>query len=185
MPFLLLFRKSNLLPNTKYGFDGQRQLRQQDCVVDWRTRRVIVGIRWAKNHQFSRELLMFPLPELPGSVLCPLTALCNVRKMIAHTPQSHVFALPSGASLTYRKFQNLLRSILDQIGVPDSNQYSSHSYRRGGTTFCFLCGIPTEIIQLLGCWRSQAFLSYLEFPLETRTAACELVKARLTALNRI
>ena len=181
--FMLLFRKSNLLPDTVYGFDGTKQLRHQDCVIDWKKRRIVVGIRWAKNHQFSRELLTFPLPELPGSVLCPFKAFCRVKQNIPHLPSDHVFALPTGGSLTYRRFQNLLRSTLDSLGVADSSSYSSHSYRRGGTTFSFLCGIPTEIIQLLGCWSSQAFLAYLEFPLETRTAAGELIKARLLALE--
>ena len=181
--FMLLFRKSNLLPDTIDGFNGERQLRQQDCVIDWNKRRIVVGIRWAKNHQFSKELLTFPLPELPGSVLCPLKALLKVRSMIPHHPNAHVFALPNGGSLTYRRFQNILRSTLDDLGIQNSNQYSSHSYRRGGTTFSFLCGIPSEVIQLLGSWRSQAFLSYLEFPLETRTAACELIKTRLMALK--
>ena len=182
--FLLLFRKSNLLPNTVYGFDGERQLKHEDCTIDLVRRRVVVSIRWAKNHQFTRELLTFPLPELPNSSLCPLTALRNVRRLVPHGPQDHVFALRTGGSLTYRRFQNMLRTMLTQIGVVHSSEYSSHSFRRGGTTFCFLCGIPTPLIQILGSWRSQAFLTYLEFPLETRSAACELIKARLLAMDQ-
>ena len=153
--------------------------------MDHAERKVTVGIRWSKNHQFTRELLTFPLPEIQGSVLCPYKALLNLRKLIPpQHPDQHVFQLPGGGSFTYRKFQNTLREILKRIGVPDEQDFSSHSFCRGGTTFAFLCGIPTEIIKILGNWKSDAFLAYLEFPLETRTAACKLIKMRLLAMEK-
>ena len=71
--FFLLFRKSNLLPDTKYGFNGNRQLRW--CDIVFTDTNAIVGIRWAKNHQFSRQLLTFPLPKIKGSCISPVTAL--------------------------------------------------------------------------------------------------------------
>ena len=106
--FLLLFRKSNLLPNTVYAFDPEKQLKHSNCVIEQKKKRIVVGIRWAKNHQFSRELLTFPLPELNGSILCPLRALRNLRKLVPNEEDSHLFALPTGGSLTYRRFQNML-----------------------------------------------------------------------------
>ena len=60
--FLLLFRKSNLLPDTVYRFDPEHQLKHSDCVLQEDKQHIVVGIRWAKNHQFSCELLTFPLP---------------------------------------------------------------------------------------------------------------------------
>ena len=45
--FFLLFRKSNLLPTTKDGFNGDKQLKHSDCRLV--NGKVIVGIRWAKN----------------------------------------------------------------------------------------------------------------------------------------
>ena len=176
--FLLLFRKSNLVPNTVEEFDGRRQLWHADCVVDHIDRKVTVGIRWSKNHQFFRELLTFPLPSLEGSVLCPYAALNNIRKLVPpSSPEEHVFKLPAGGgSFTYRKFHSLLREVLKDVGVENPAEYSSHSFCRGGTTFAFLCGIPMEVIKVLGNWSSDAFLAYLEFTLETRTAACELIK---------
>ena len=184
LAFLLLFRKSSLLPTTADGFDGSRQLRHGDCIIDWELRRVVVGIRWSKNHQFTKELLTFPLPELSQSVLCPVKAICKIRSLIPNwNATSHLFQLPDGSSLTYRKFQSMLRHYLEIIGVEQFKHFSSHSFRRGGTTFSFLCGVPTEMIKLLGNWKSDAFLSYLEFPIETCMAACELIRMRLLALE--
>ena len=181
LAFFLLFRKSNLLPNTQNGFNPRKQLKFGDCVQ--MQEQVVVGIRWAKNEQFYRELFTFPLARLPGSVLCPVLALNNIAKMVKHTKDCHVFKLKNGNSLTYRNFQDKLRTTLRSVGIPNTEGYSSHSFRRGGTTFSFLCGIPTEIIKLLGNWRSNAFLAYIEFPLETRTAACELMKLHILALG--
>ena len=168
LAFLLLFRKSNLVPDTVFGFDSRRQLKHSDVWIDYDRRRVVVGIRWAKNHQFSKELLTFPLPELPGSVLCPIAAVENIRRLIPFDHNDHLFQIPGGGSYTYRRFQNTLRDILKEAEVPNHQGFSSHSFCHGGTTFSFLCGVPTEMIKLLGNWTSDAFLAYLEFPIETR-----------------
>ena len=178
----MLFRKSNLIPDTLQGFQKHKQLTHADCV---RTQdQVVVGIRWAKNEQFRRDLLTFPLPKLGGSVLCPVDALDNVRRLVKHNENDHIFKVSDNASFTYRQFQDKLQETLKQLQVPNYASYSSHSFRRGGTTFSFLCGIPVEIIKLLGNWRSNAFLSYIEFPLETRSAACELMKMRILAMEQ-
>ena len=186
LAFSLLFRKSNLVPVKVFGFDKHRQLTHGDCVVDTDTNRVTVGIRWAKNHQFTKELLTFPLPRLPGSVLCPLQAINNIKRLVRANKHDHLFQLPQGqGSLTYRRFQKMLRDRLKGLNIDNFKDFSSHSFRRGGTMFAFLCGVPTEMIKLLGNWTSDAYLTYLEFPFETRSAACELIKMRLLAMEHM
>ena len=182
LAFFLLFRKSNLVPDTANGFNPERQLKHQDVIITQSN--AVVGIRWSKNQQFSRELLTFPLPRLSGSVLCPVSAINNMKQLVPSDPSDHLFMLPGGNSLTYKKFQDLLRESLKKAGVVDYSAYSSHSYRRGGCTFSFLCGIPSPVIKLLGSWRSDCYLKYIEFPLETRTAATELMKLRIVAWER-
>ena len=175
--FFLLFRKSNLIPDTKNGFEPGKQLRKSDIVFT--KNNAVVGIRWAKNEQFSRELLTFPLPRLGNSVLCPVQAIKRVFQVIGSDPDQHLFALKDGSSFTYKQFQSMLRHVLRLAEVPEPQAFKSHSLRRGGTTFLFLCGIPGPVIQVLGSWRSDAYLKYIEFPLETRTAASELMKLRI------
>ena len=138
--FLLLFRKSNSVPTRVDGFNGKRQLKHGDCVIQSDRQWVVVGIRWAKNYQFNNELLTFPLPALLGSVLCPVTAIENIRRLIPATEQDHIFQLPGGGSFTYRRFQNQLRTLLKNANVPDYTSYSSHNYWRGGQLFLPLWG---------------------------------------------
>ena len=141
LAFLLLFRKSNLIPVQKFGFNGDKQLKHGDCVIDRIRQRVVVGIRWAKNHQFTRELLTFPLPSLCSSVLCPIKAIDNIRRLIPAGPQDHLFQLPNGdGSMTYRRFQNMLRNTLKLLNIPQYSQYSSHSFRRGDVHLVFYVG---------------------------------------------
>ena len=175
--FFLLFRKSNLIPNTKFGFNGEKQLQWTDMVFT--KFNVIVGIRWTKNHQFGNELLTFPLPRIPGSPLCPVSALLNLRRLVKVKQTDHMLSLKGGGSLTYPVFQDSLRSGLRAAGIQNAEAFSSHSLRRGGCSFAFMCGIPSEIIQLLGNWKSQSYLQYLHFLMEARTAASELMKIRI------
>ena len=149
----------------------------------------MIKLQWEyvgqRINNFLESCLPFPLPALPGSALCPVTALQNIRRLVPADDADHVFQLPDNqGSFTYRRFQNMLREQLKLIGREDSDLFSSHSFRRGGTTFSFLSGVPMEMIKLLGNWKSDAYLSYIEFPIETRSAACELIKLRLLALER-
>ena len=128
--FFLLFRKSNLIPDTRWGFDGSWQLKHADLVYTGKN--IVVGIRWAKNHQFSRELLTFPLPVIPGSPLCPYNTLNNVFRLVDTAPaEAHLFSFKDGSSLSYPQFQKKLRSVLVEAGVENPSHFSSHSLRRG------------------------------------------------------
>ena len=160
--FYLLFRKSNLLPNMLWGFDGNKQLRSD---LIFTGKHLVVGIQWAKNHQFSWELLTFPLPILNGSKLCPVRAANTVFKQIPAGQHAHLFAFSDGTSLTYKVFQDRLQSILARVvGKESATAYTSHAFRRGGVVFNFLCGVPIELIKVVGNWKSNAFLRYWSFP---------------------
>ena len=128
--FFLLFRKSNLIPDKKFEFDESKQLKWSDLVFNGYN--IVVGIRWAKNEQFNKDLMTYPLPIL-NSFLCPLKAL---RMVVSHQgapdPSRHLFGLADGSSFTYNMFQSKLRLVLEAAGVVNFKNYSSHSFRRGG-----------------------------------------------------
>ena len=180
LSFFLLFRKSNILPTTKFGFGKDRHLMWQD--ITFTGYNLVVGIRWSKTDQFGRELKRFPLPIIHSSVLCPLKAIKAVLRLIPGSPEGHVASL-GAHSLTYQRFMVRLRGVLAEVGVKNSEEFSSHSFRRGGATFAYLCGVPAEIIKLLGNWKSDCYLKYLHLPLEARIAASELIKIRLLHFN--
>ena len=176
--FFLLLRKSNLVPTSLTSFDPFKQLSRQD--FEWRHDRVLVTLRRTKTNQFGQHD-MFSLPRIPGSILCPYTAL---QRMWALLPgdQGICFRRPCGRPVTYYQFQTKLRKTLSLINEP-AHLYSTHSFRWGGTTFAFLCGIPTDLIKKLGGWKSGCYYQYLEFPMEARAAATDLMKYRIQSMQ--
>lgn len=75
--FAYLFaRKSNLVPTTKKDLENKLFLCHKDIQVSHGI--LIVNSRWSKTIQFGERVLQTPLIEIPGSILCPVTAYKNV-----------------------------------------------------------------------------------------------------------
>jgi hypothetical protein len=68
--------------------------------------------------------------------------------------------------LTFNVFDKLLAEVLTSTGH-NPTLYSGHSFRKGGATWAFSHGFPTEAIKLLGDWRSDSFLLYIHLSFET------------------
>jgi hypothetical protein len=58
--------------------------------------------------------------------------------------------------VTYFQFQKVLKSLIKSIGK-DTDEYSSHNFRRGGTSWAFSAEVPSELIQLYGDWSSDSY----------------------------
>jgi hypothetical protein len=56
------------------------------------------------------------------------------------------------------------RTVLRHCGY-NENQFSGHSYRKGGATSLFKAGVAESVIQLLGRWLSDAYKLYVVTPL--------------------
>ena len=65
--------------------------------------------------------------------------------------------------LTHSVFVKRLKLLLESLGYLSKN-YSGHSFRRGGCTFCFEAGLSLTEIKIRGDWKSQAFERYLFVP---------------------
>ena len=178
--FFLLFRKSNLVPDTLEGFQGDKQISWGD--LQFLPDRVLCAIRWTKTNQFWEEKLVFPLPKMQESKLCPVKALERVINSRVTVKQHHCFRRANGTSFTYLQLNKKLKEVIQKVGE-DPTQFSSHSVRHGGCTWAFLSGVPPEMIKLLGNWKSDCYLRYLHYPFETRVAASELMKLRIQAIG--
>ena len=176
LAFLLLFRKSNLVPDKKSEFNPDKQLTWKD--LTFFPGRVECAIRWTKTNQYRDEILTFPLYEMPNSKLCPIRALKAIKQ--GKSQDAHCFALQQGGSYTYRDFNSKLKTVIQSCGE-DGTAFSSHSYRHGGCTWAFLSGVPLPLIRTLGNWSSDCYLRYLHYPREARAAASQLMKLRLQA----
>ena len=72
----------------------------------------------------------------------------------------------------YKHYQAKLKGVIKEIGL-NSDLYSS--FRRSGCTFSFQSGIPTELIQLHGDWKSNAYKKYLSLTFEDKFIVAERI----------
>ena len=92
------------------------------------------------------------LPVLDPHPLCPVSAIVRAFQQLGpRGPKAQAFPLSS------QTFSQRLKALLG--GRTD---ITSHSFRRGGATWALSCGIPGEIIKVMGDWQSAAYLSYVD-----------------------
>lgn len=123
-------------------------------------------IHESKTIQFKQCQLSITLPLINNSDLCPIAALHNNIKLncvSSHQPLFSVFSAQTGAStpITDSQSNAFIKRVLRLLGE-DPRYFSPHSFRRGGATFAFDCGLPAESIKMQGDWLSDAYLVYLE-----------------------
>ena len=182
--FFSFLRKSNLVVALVGSFDPSRQLTRQD--IKFTASRAILRIRWTKTLQHKGGILLIPLPSIPGSALCPVSALGNYFTLVPASPTAPLFCLSMASGcrpITYPTFSSCLKCLISALGL-DPDNYSPHSFRRGGATFAFQSGVPEHLIKLHRDWRSDAFRAYLALPMKTRTQVAHIRAAGLYATKK-
>ncbi|XP_060083658.1 uncharacterized protein LOC132562900 [Ylistrum balloti] len=167
--FFSFFRKSNLFISDKDKFESGKHLSRHDIHLS--NQGTILSITWSKTIQFKERCLLIPLPCIPGSPFCPTQALTLAFALTRQAdPQGPAFVYQSRGTiipLTYESFLSQLHIILQECGL-DPARYSGHSFRRGGASFALECGLPADLIQTQGDWRSDAYKRYLDPSLSLR-----------------
>lgn len=180
LAFFSFFRKSNIVPPSASKFDPKKHLRRGD--FSFHSWGLIVTVRWSKVMQFREKILLIPIARIPDHLLCPVTALENYFSACPAPDSSAAFLVPSRngrlTTLTYSSLSKHLQRVLLSCGLP-ATQYSSHSFRRGGATFCSSLNISHDLIQLQGDWSSMAYLTYLARPLTQRLHLAQQMAQRV------
>jgi integrase len=176
MSFFLMARKSNMVPNSKAGFRPSKQLCRRDVTVEDDC--LLVNIKWSKTIQYGQRSYIVPLVAIPHDILCPVLAFRNMVKLVPGKSSGPTFLVRNSKGhmkpFTYKLYQSSIKALVALTGRNPVG-YSSHSFRRGGASWAFRCGIRGELIQTHGDWKSLAYLKYLEFATDTR----KLVSAKM------
>lgn len=174
--FFLFARKSNLVPTSKKDIQTKKFLLRKNVYMEKEF--LIVSMNWSKTIQFGERELQTPLISIPGSILCPVNAYKLMCKNIKAGPEDPLFSLPDKKYITYSKFQLKLRDLISKIKL-NPDLFSSHSFRRGGASYAFQSGVSSELIQLHGDWRSDAYKKYLTFSLEDKKSVAEAMRNQI------
>lgn len=162
-----LLRKSNLLPPSAKQFNPSKHPCRGD--ITKASGGLALRIKASKTIQFGERIHLIPLPFIQGHPLCPVTAitamLCQQPRQL--TPSHPLLTLPAGQLLTQSAFLTRLRSILQTCGLP-AHAFSGHSFRRGSASAMFQAGLPGEVIQIMGDWKSDAYKLYLDIDIDSK-----------------
>ena len=105
-------------------------------------------------------------------------------KEVEISKDSPLFVLSNKKAVTNAQFQNKLRLCIRKIGL-DPNCFSTHGFRRGGTSLAFRAHISSDKIKLMGDWKSDCYRQYLAFVINRKrtkaissTFLCKLKKRK-------
>jgi len=174
--FFSMARKSNLVVTE--GKSVQNHTLTRTCVRFYNGA-VVVSFTSSKTSQFGGKVHEVPLIAIPGSPLCPVTALQRVFDYTSNIPFSEpMFSISRGLPITYLQFQSVFKHLIFSVGLNPA-EFSTHSFRRGGATYAFSSSVPGELIKDHGGWSSDAYLVYLQFSLEDklRVSKCMALRA--------
>jgi integrase len=167
--FYGMFRKDNITVGKASAFNPRANLSVGDFV--WHRGQLWVRVRHSKVIQFEERAHWVPLLPVPGSPLCPVTAVrrafSQVRGRELGSP-AFLWSTPRGRGpMTHSLFVSGFKCLCLKAGI-DASVYSGHSFRRGGATFAFRTGVDHALIKMLGDWKSDAYLLYEQTSTERR-----------------
>ena len=171
--YFTMLRASNLLTSSKAKTDPRRQ-------ITWgRTRSVpggaIIDIILSKTQQFGDRTHEIALPEAPGSIYCPVSALRQLFDLRAGqccSSDDLIFMIPSGGKwvpLTKHTVLDIMRAQLSRASF-DPTRFAFHSLRRGGIQTAVQVQPSLELIRCQTGHASDAIHCYTQLPGEARLA---------------
>jgi len=182
--FLSFLHISNLVPYKLSDIGDPQACHLTPSNVTLTSQGALLRITHTKTIQFRERQLEIPLPRIPGSPLCPVTA---VQQYLAHVQLSSSSPLlvckSQGAyrPILAHQFNAFIKASLLAIGVNPAH-YSSHSFRRGGATFAFCRKAPTSFIKAKGDWKSDDYLVYLTLSTANKFKILNSITSRLSPI---
>ena len=183
--FFGLLRKSNVFcPPARSQFDPQKHFCRGNVSLPPEAMGQYVSITcpWAKNNQFQERVHTVTLPHLPGHPLNPALALHRALAVCpGQTSDAPALLRPSGVPYTYPSFLHHFKDKLKRA-LLNPEEFAAHSFRRGGATWAFRCGVPGEVIKQLGDWQSTCYLQYIEVSDASKVHAMSLFSYSLPSM---
>lgn len=174
--FFLLARKSNLVPTSRKDLISPKFLLSRDVLLT--DEGLVINMYWSKTIQAGERVLRTPLSFIRKSVLCPVRAYMNMIKVVPRTEDSPLFLLSSKKPIFYRNFLQRVRQAVSLIGL-NKEEFSTHSFRRGFATFAFRLNLPSDLIQLMGDWKSDAYKNYLQYEFSDKLKISRLISKEI------
>ena len=175
--FFLILRKSNVTPDKEWE---DKYMRRKH--IQFTRNGVLITLYWTKTIQAGERALQFPLFTAEGSPVCPVWAIRNMVRLSPLNGECPAFGNRDGTPISYYTFNTFLKDQIKNIGLSD-NQWSTHCFRRGGTSYLAACGIEERQLKLLGDWKSDCFKQYIHCPWQEKLTIATKIKQFLITQN--
>ena len=133
---------------------------------------MLLRVRKSKTIQYRERVHLIPVSKVADRALCTVHWVSQHFREVATRGYSHAFRIPKGQgsiSLPYSVYLASLRSLCGRAGLLPA-EFSTHSLRRGGATYLWLCGATILEIKEWGDWKSVAVFEYFKDSLKERLA---------------
>ena len=153
--------------------------------VRFSTRGAVLSVSRTKTLQFNQLILEIPLPLIPGSLLCPVSALRTYLQRVHAAPNLPLFGLYVNGQyqpILAHHYNSFIKRAVSSLGL-DPRHYSSHSFRHGGASFAFNNHAPTKFIKSQGNWLSDAYLIYLTMSPDEKFKILDSITTKLRHLQ--
>ena len=162
--FFGFLRMSNLTPRITSQFDPKKHTCKGD--IFRAEPGLIILLKWSKTNQFGQNSELIPIPQSTDPQLCPVAAYNDLEQLVPTTsPNKPLFSLPAPLSDPASPVHPdwLARELATALRASgqDPSFYSFHSLRRSGATTAYRAGVQFAQIKKHGCWRSDAFWTYV------------------------
>lgn len=158
--FYGMLRKSSLFPS--------KPMSDHMCIANcvFHTWGLKIQLSYSKTIQCKERRAYIVLPwNRENRDLCPVsTLLRSLQSNGCRQATDKLFTFVSWGrkhEMSHSIFDFMLKRVLKAVGL-SSEQYSGHSFRRGGATHALYAGIPAEVIRAQGDWKSLAYLRYID-----------------------
>ena len=159
--FFSFLRQSNMLPHSPKQFDLTRHLTRGDLIFSKYS--AVIIIKWSKTIQSRKNFTTITIPSLGSSPLCPIAALQAMYRAIPLGKNSPLFCCRTNgkvAPLSDSTAQKHLKKISLFLNI--NPPLTFHAFRRSGTTWASVNGVPLQEIIHHGTWSSNAVWKYIQ-----------------------
>ena len=122
-------------------------------------RYVQLTIAKSKSDQYGKSATL-RIHSQPDKASCPWRLTRRFKRM-RPLNCAQFFVHRDGTPVTDRQFNSVLKLCLEFASVPNSDQYSSHSFRIGGCSALADKGESEQVLKQAGRWRSSAYKRYI------------------------
>ena len=154
LAFFGLLRVSEYTSPSTTQFDHSLHLAVSDVTINAYRRLAYIRIKASKTDPFRDSAVV--RVGASRSEICPVSALVTYLLRSRRRGGGPLFLFQDGRHLTRVHVAAVVQGALGR----DVN-LNTHSFRIGGASALATSGVPAYQIQLLGRWRSDAFLAYI------------------------